>query len=163
MLGRFLRQLRNRAGHRPDHPRGRVHPGLPAASRGHSRRDHEAAGAHRHRAGGDPGPPAPSRSGRQDEGPAVTTKDTARHDDLVAKLRERFGAAILDVDRSFDDCAVTVDRAVIHDLLAYLKTDHRFNLLMDIAGVDCMNLTSYRERFELAYMLYSVPADLRVR
>jgi NADH-quinone oxidoreductase subunit C len=93
----------------------------------------------------------------------VSTKDTARHDELVAKLRDRFGAAVLDVDRSFDDCAVTVDRAVIHDMLAYLKNDHRFNLLMDIAGVDCMNLPSYRERFELAYMLYSVTADLRVR
>jgi NADH-quinone oxidoreductase subunit C len=93
----------------------------------------------------------------------VSSKDAARHDDLVAKLRERFGAAVLDVDRSFDDCAVTVDRAVIHDVLTYLKNEHRFDLLMDIAGIDCMNLPSFRERFEVAYMLYSVPADLRVR
>jgi NADH:ubiquinone oxidoreductase subunit C len=67
----------------------------------------------------------------------VSSKDVARHDDLVAKLRERFGAAVIDVDRSFDDCAVTVDRAAIHDVLAYLKNEHRFNLLMDIAGIDC--------------------------
>jgi NADH/F420H2 dehydrogenase subunit C len=93
----------------------------------------------------------------------VSSKDVARHDDLVAKLRERFGAAVIDVDRSFDDCAVTVDRAAIHDVLAYLKNEHRFNLLMDIAGIDCANLPSSRERFEVAYMLYSIPADLRVR
>jgi NADH-quinone oxidoreductase subunit C len=93
----------------------------------------------------------------------LSTKDTARHDALVAALRERFGAAVIDVDRSYDDCAVTVDRKVIHDVLAYLRDEHRFNLLMDIAGVDCVNLPSYRERFELSYNLYSVPADLRVR
>jgi NADH-quinone oxidoreductase subunit C len=93
----------------------------------------------------------------------VSSQDTERHDALVAKLRERFGAAVLDVDRSYGDCAVTVDRAVIRDVLTYLKNEHRFNLLMDMAGVDCMNLPSYRERFELSYNLYSVPADLRVR
>jgi NADH-quinone oxidoreductase subunit C len=93
----------------------------------------------------------------------LSNKDTARHDALVATLRERFGAAVIDVDRSYDDCAVTVDRTVIHDVLGFLKDEHRFNLLMDIAGVDCLNLPSYRERFELSYNLYSVPADLRVR
>ena len=93
----------------------------------------------------------------------MSSRDTARHDALVAKLRERFGAAVIDVDRSYDDCAVLVDRKVIHDVLAYLRDEHRFNLLMDIAGVDCMNLPSYRDRFELSYNLYSVPADLRVR
>ena len=93
----------------------------------------------------------------------MSTTDTERHDALVATLRERFGAAILDVDRSFGDCAVNVDRAVIHDVLGFLKNDHRFDLLMDIAGIDCVNLPSYRERFEVSYNLYSVPSDLRVR
>jgi len=91
------------------------------------------------------------------------SNDTARHDALVEKLRARFADRILDVDRSFDDCAVVVDRAAMRDVLVYLKAEHRFNLLMDIAGVDCMNLPSYRERFELSYFLYSVPDDLRVR
>jgi len=93
----------------------------------------------------------------------VNQNDTARHDALVAKVRERFGNAVLEVDRSFDDCALIVDRAAVRDVLSYLKNEHRFNLLMDIAGVDCMDLPKYRERFELVYMLYSVPDDLRVR
>jgi NADH-quinone oxidoreductase subunit C/D len=44
-----------------------------------------------------------------------------------------------------------------------LKSEHRFNLLMDVVGIDCTNLPSPRERFELSYNLYSVPDDLRVR
>ena len=89
--------------------------------------------------------------------------DSARHDALIQNLRDRFAGAILDVDRSFGDCAVTVERKVIHDVLAYLRNEHRFNLLLDIAGVDCANLPSFRERFELSYNLYSIPEDLRVR
>ena len=93
----------------------------------------------------------------------MSTNDTARHDTLVAKLREKFGAAVVGVDRSFDDCAVTVERKAIHDVLAWLKNEQRFNLLLDIAGVDCMNLPTFRERFEIVYILYSMPENLRVR
>jgi NADH/F420H2 dehydrogenase subunit C len=93
----------------------------------------------------------------------VTTRETPKHDALVAELKNRFGAKLLDVDRSFDDCTVIVEKSAIHDVLAFLKTERRFNLLLDIAGVDCMNLPKYRERFEVVYMLYSIPDDVRVR
>jgi NADH:ubiquinone oxidoreductase subunit C len=94
---------------------------------------------------------------------AAVKNDTERHDALVADIRSRFGDRLLDVDRSFGDCALIVDRAAVHDVLAYLKNERRFNLLMDIVGVDCMDLPSSRERFELSYNLYSIPDDLRVR
>jgi NADH-quinone oxidoreductase subunit C len=93
----------------------------------------------------------------------VSSKDTARHDALVAEIKGRFGDALLDADRSYDDCALIVKREVVHDVLSYLKSARRFDLLLDIAGVDCMNLPTYRERFELVYILYSIPDDLRVR
>jgi NADH-quinone oxidoreductase subunit C len=93
----------------------------------------------------------------------LSDKDTARHDALVAEIKGRFGARVLDVDRSFGDCALVVDKAVLHDVLAFLKNERRFNFLMDIVGIDAMNLPSPRERFELSYNLYSVPDDLRVR
>jgi NADH/F420H2 dehydrogenase subunit C len=89
--------------------------------------------------------------------------DTERHDALVSDIRNRFGERLLDVDRSYGDCALLVDRAVVHDVLAFLRNERRFNLLMDIAGVDCMNLPDPRERYELVYNLYSIPDDLRVR
>lgn len=93
----------------------------------------------------------------------MSKNDTERHDALIAEIRSRFGERLLDVDRSYGDCALIVDRTVVHDVLAYLKHERRFDLLMDIVGVDCSDLPQYRERFELSYNLYSVPADLRVR
>src|SRR5437867_3579429 len=41
--GRFLRQLHDACGHRPDHPRRHLRPRLPAAARGRARRAHGAA------------------------------------------------------------------------------------------------------------------------
>ncbi len=92
-----------------------------------------------------------------------TTAETARHDALVADLQTRFSGKIIDVDRSFGDCAIVVDKSVVHDVLAVLKNEKRFNMLSDIGGVDCSNLASYRERFELVYIVYSIPDDIRVR
>lgn len=93
----------------------------------------------------------------------MATTETAQHDALVADLKNRFGAKIIDVDRSFDDCAVVVDKSAVHDVLAFLRKERAFDMLMDMAGVDCMDLPSFRERFELNYMLYSVPGNVRLR
>jgi len=89
--------------------------------------------------------------------------DTQKHDAIVADIRGRFGDAVVDVDRSFDDCCVIVDKSVVHDVLAHMRDTHKMNLLMDIAGIDCLELEEYTERFELEYFLYSVPTDTRVR
>ena len=93
----------------------------------------------------------------------MATKETPKHDALVAEMKQRFGAAILDVDRSYDDCAVILEKGALHDVLAYLKNERRFNLLLDIDGVDCLELAKSRERFEVVYVLYSIPDDLRLR
>jgi NADH-quinone oxidoreductase B subunit len=107
---------------------------------------------------------APPRSGREDEGPLGEQERHRTSRRVGCEVAREVGGAVLDVDRSLSTIArFTVDRKSIHDVLAYLKNEHRFNLLLDIAGVDCMNLPTFRERFELAYILYSVPDDLRVR
>jgi len=93
----------------------------------------------------------------------TTAQEKNRHDAIVADLKERFGGSILAVDDSYGDCTVVVEKSAAHDVLAHLKDGHAFDLLMDMAGVDCMNLPSFRERFELNYMLYSVPNNVRLR
>ena len=93
----------------------------------------------------------------------MATNESSKHDALVADLKGRFGAKLIDVDRSYGDCTLVVDKSAIHDVLALLKNERRFNLLLDIAGVDGLNLPNTRERFEVVYMLYSVPDDVRVR
>lgn len=92
----------------------------------------------------------------------MAVHDKAKHDALVEALKSEFDGAVLDVDRSYDDLAVVVEKSVIHDILAALKT-RGFDLLLDIAGVDCMELEDSRERFEIEYILYAVAGDLRVR
>jgi NADH/F420H2 dehydrogenase subunit C len=93
----------------------------------------------------------------------VASTETARHDALVKDLQSRFAKGVLDVDRSFDDLVVVVDRADARDVLVYLRREKGFDLLSDIAGVDCLNLDERRERFELEYILYAVAADTRMR
>jgi NADH/F420H2 dehydrogenase subunit C len=92
-----------------------------------------------------------------------TSTETARHDAIVADLKARFPGKIIDIDRSHGDCAVIVDKSVAHDVLAFLKNEKRFNMLSDVGGVDCSELPSSRERFELVYVLYSVPDSVRIR
>jgi len=93
----------------------------------------------------------------------TTTSESAKHDAIVATLKERFGDKIVDVDRSYGDCAVIVDKSVLHDVLALLKNDKHFNMLLDIGGVDLSNMPSFRERFEIVYVVYSMKDNVRIR
>jgi len=93
----------------------------------------------------------------------VATPETARHDALVEDIKKKFSGGVLDVDRSFDDLVVVVEKAVCHDVLAFLKTERGFDLLSDVAGVDCLELSGCPERFEVIYILYSIGSDTRMR
>ena len=78
-------------------------------------------------------------------------------------MKNAFGDAILGEDRSYGDLVIIVDKASMRDVLAQLRDKHGFNQLMDIAGVDCMELEGARERFEVVYMLYGIGSGARVR
>ena len=93
----------------------------------------------------------------------MTNPETAKHDAIVDEVRSAFGDALLDVDRSYDDLALVVEKAAVHSVLAHLRDARQCDLLLDIAGVDCMDLPESRTRFELEYILYSIPTDVRVR
>ena len=93
----------------------------------------------------------------------MATNDPATEDALVGELKATFGESIVEVDQSFDDLVVVVVTAASHDVLGHLKTKHGFDLLMDIAGVDCMELEGARERFELEYVLYATESNARIR
>lgn len=93
----------------------------------------------------------------------MANTETARHDALVEAVGKKFGDSVLDVDRSYDDLVFVVDKSAAHDVLASLKNDHGFNLLLDIAGIDLLNIEERRERFEVEYILYAIEADTRAR
>lgn len=89
--------------------------------------------------------------------------EVTKHDTLVEEAKSKFGDQLIEIDRSYDDLTFVVGKDDGHELLAWLHRDKGFDLLLDIAGIDCMNLSDYRERFELEYILYSVSNDHRVR
>jgi len=93
----------------------------------------------------------------------VPSEEVQKHEAIIKEVRGRFGDAVVEFDQSYDDLAIVVDKSIVHDVLRYLRDDRRCDMLLDIAGVDCSELDSYRERFELEYTLYSIPDDLRVR
>jgi NADH-quinone oxidoreductase subunit C len=82
----------------------------------------------------------------------------------VAALRAEFGDAITRHAVSCGDTIVYVDRARVHDVLAWLKTDpgQRFDYLTDVTAVE------YRDPerlLEVVWQLRSLPrkADLRIK
>jgi NADH-quinone oxidoreductase subunit C len=81
---------------------------------------------------------------------------------IADKLNDRFADAVQEVTESHGELTLVVSREQIVDLCRFLKDDPtlRYDLLMDVAGVDYLG----REpRFEVVYHLYSVPHNSRLR
>lgn len=110
-----------------------------------------------------PSPPPP---------PAAAPAEPASEPFPLRRLRERFGPGIvLESHAQAGDVTAVVPRERIADVLAFLKGDPAlaFNFLMDLAGAD---LSLYprsvpgfggEERFQVAYHLYSLPRNARIR
>lgn len=94
----------------------------------------------------------------------MASPETARHDALVEATKAKFAAGIVDVDRSHGDLVLVVAKASAHDVLAFLRNEHGFDLLLDIAGIDLLNIEGHSgPRFEVEYVLYAVGSDTRAR
>jgi NADH-quinone oxidoreductase subunit C len=81
---------------------------------------------------------------------------------IADKLKDRFADAVQEVTESHGELTLVVSREQIVDLCRFLRDDPtlRYDLLMDVAGVDYLG----REpRFEVVYHLYSVPHNSRLR
>jgi NADH-quinone oxidoreductase subunit C len=86
---------------------------------------------------------------------------------IVAALRARFGAGLVETHDQCGDHTVVVERDVLRDLLAFCRDDERlaFDLLMDLTAVDYLKYPGREDgpRFEVVYHLYSVPHNHRLR
>lgn len=91
----------------------------------------------------------------------MATSESAQHDELENEIKSKFGDAVIGVDRSFDELVFIINKAHSHEVLSHLKNDRGFDMLLDIAGVDCMNLKTGGDRFELEYILYATAEDVR--
>jgi NADH-quinone oxidoreductase subunit C/D len=91
--------------------------------------------------------------------------EKAKHDNLAQEAGTKFGDKLIATDRSFDELVIVTGKDAVHDVLSWLYREKGFDMLLDIAGVDCLTLTDHAgdERFEVEYIIYSVAGDHRVR
>ena len=81
---------------------------------------------------------------------------------VVDQLKEHFADAVQEASEGHGELTLVVSREQIVDICRFLKDDSvlRYNMLMDVAGVDYLG----REpRFEVVYHLYSIPHNRRLR
>lgn len=86
---------------------------------------------------------------------------------ILARLTERFGAAIAETHAYRGDHTAVVARDALLDVLRWCRDDAalRFDLLSDLTAVDYLRYPGREDgpRFEVVYHLYSVVENHRVR
>jgi NADH-quinone oxidoreductase subunit C len=82
---------------------------------------------------------------------------------ICAVLRERFPERVSEPEEAFGEVSVRVDRAAIAQVAAHLRDAERFELLADLSGVDFLGVAPPEDRFLVAYHLYSLSRNIRLR
>ena len=87
--------------------------------------------------------------------------------EILQRLRDRFGAAIVDTHESLGDTTAVVERAAVVDALRFCRDEPElaFDMLTDLTAADYLKFPGREDgpRFEVVYHLYSVPHNYRVR
>lgn len=78
----------------------------------------------------------------------------------VAKLKEQFPSAVLDVVEHRGETSVTVKKDDIVAICAFVKKTLGFNLLCDICGIDYLGKSP---RFVVVYNLYNITTKKYLR
>ncbi len=79
---------------------------------------------------------------------------------LIEKLREKFLDRIVDSHNFRGDETVIIKRDGMVDFFSYLKSELKFEFLMDVTAVD---YSGREPRFEVVYHLYSLTNNNRLR
>lgn len=78
----------------------------------------------------------------------------------VNKVREKFGAQVKSSAEFRGEHTVTVDLSVLHDVLAFAKTELGFEMVIDISSLDHFGADP---RFEMVYELVTVDDSRHLR
>ena len=101
-----------------------------------------------------PAPPKPAPK------PPVVMAATPWECDFSQRLRENFGAAILETSTYADQNFVIIRPEAAAAILEYLKLSEEFDYLVDLTAIDWPKRD---ERFDLVYILYSFARNERLR
>jgi NADH-quinone oxidoreductase subunit C len=90
-----------------------------------------------------------------------------RGEELLQRLRDRFGAAIVDTHEFRGDTTAVVDRTMLVDALRFCRDEPAlaFDMLTDLTAVDYLKFPGREDgpRFEVVYQLYSLAHNHRLR
>lgn len=79
----------------------------------------------------------------------------------LSVLQQKFGAELTESNFR-DNRRVDVPATKLFDLLSSLKSDHGFNMLMDLTAVDYLEYEGATDRFGVLYMLLNVTTGERL-
>jgi NADH-quinone oxidoreductase subunit C len=80
--------------------------------------------------------------------------------EFVARVKARFGAAILEASTFLGQNYFVVEASQIEEICFFLRDDEQYNMLADLTAVD---YPKKEKRFEVIYQLYSFPKNERLR
>ncbi|MBE9504244.1 MAG: NADH-quinone oxidoreductase subunit C [Proteobacteria bacterium] len=82
--------------------------------------------------------------------------------DIIGKIKNKFGDAILESHSFRDDDTVVIQKERLKDLCTFLKNDQEldFDYLLDVCGVDYL---PDEPRFEVVYHMSSIARKHRLR
>ena len=85
---------------------------------------------------------------------------TPLENELVARMRAKFGAALVEAIEDRKQAILTVDRAQLAEISLHLRDEEKFDMLADLTAVDW---PKREKRFEVVLNLYSFPKNERLR
>ena len=82
--------------------------------------------------------------------------------DVLAQLRQQFGADSLAVSEFRDNVRVAVSPQQVFEVLQALKERHGFDMLVDLTAVDYLHYPDATDRFGVIYILLNMTSGQRL-
>jgi NADH-quinone oxidoreductase subunit C len=84
------------------------------------------------------------------------------HDEVLAKLRERFGADSFTTSEFRDNRRVHVEVELLYDVVQFLKETCGFDMLVELSAADYLNYPNAKDRFGVWYGLLNTTTGFRL-
>ncbi len=105
-------------------------------------------------------PAAPAKAAAPAPPKPPVALQTPLNNELVGRLREKFGAALLEAMEDRKQAILTLDRGRLAELALHLRDEEKFDMLADLTAVDW---PKREKRFDVVLNLYSFPKNERLR
>lgn len=84
------------------------------------------------------------------------------YDEILTKVRNRFGADRVATSEFRDNRRLTVDAGQVFAVLKLLKEECGFDLLAELGGADYLHYPNARDRYGVWYVLVNTTTGLRI-